>query len=401
MNKVSTSQHVPVLDGIRGMAILMVMVCHTLSMFKALGGAYVSGFQNFLFFVFGSGWLGVDLFFVLSGYLITRILINSRGEQNYFVNFYARRTLRIFPIYYLYITVVIFILPLFIPYMRVQIQSNLALNYLYLQNTFVFLSGSLPEYLMGHLWSLAVEEHFYLIWPLVVYKVKDKRIFHVGVAVIIGALLLRNIIIFGSGFRTGAVDYYTYRFTFCRADALMLGAMLAYAVRNIHLSQLLQRYGKACLYGSGLLSVMLLIYAYFQDPSAGITNSNKVISSIGYTIFPLFFTFIIYNLLNSTSESLSNRFFDNTMMRFFGKYSYAIYIVHYPVIAFIYANFLEDFNYDPLTKVLILFVVTITSSSIIAWLSYHLFEKHFLSLKRYFVSGRYEPNLEKIALEST
>src|SRR6185369_12518625 len=119
--KVASTQHIPILDGIRGMAILMVIFCHTIGIFKIVGGVYQNSFQRFIFFVFGSGWLGVDLFFVLSGYLITGILINSKGEQNYFVNFYARRTLRIFPIYYLYVTLVIFILPIFIPYMRDQI----------------------------------------------------------------------------------------------------------------------------------------------------------------------------------------------------------------------------------------------------------------------------------------
>jgi len=87
-------------------------------------------------------------------------------------------------------------------------------------------------------------------------------------------------------------------------------------------------------------------------------------------------------------------------MRVFGKYSYVMYIVHFPLIAFIYANLLEYSNYDPLVKVLILFVATIILTSVTSWLSYHLMEKHFLSLKRFFVSDRPEPKLEKIVLES-
>lgn len=401
MNKVaSSSQHIPILDGIRGMAILMVIICHTLGMFKNVGGVYGNSFQKFIFFVLGSGWLGVDLFFVLSGFLITGILINSRGEQNYFINFYARRTLRIFPIYYLYITVVIFILPIFIPYMRDQIHSYLGLYYLYLHNFVRIANGTLPEYLFSHLWSLAVEEHFYLIWPLVVYMVNDRKIFNVGLAVIVGAVLFRCYFIFISEFRLGAIDYYVYRLTFCRADALMLGAMLAYAVKNELLSKFLQKYWMVFFYGSGLASMILLVYAFLDGIGNMVDNSNKTVHSIGFTLFSIFFTVLIYSLLNARQGSFLSRFFDNTMMRFFGKYSYAMYILHVPLIAFVYANYLELASYDPLAKVLILFVATLSLTSVISWLSYHLIEKHFLSLKRFFVSGRYEPKLEKGVMEN-
>lgn len=397
MTQLDSTKYVPMLDGIRGIAILAVIVCHTICCFVNIGGTHANEFQRFIFFVFGLGGFGVDLFFVLSGYLITGILINAREKENYYLNFYARRTLRIFPLYYLYITLVIFILPILIPYMRDQINGNLGLYYLYLQNFVPFANNTLPEYLFGHLWSLAVEEHFYLIWPLIVYKVNDRKIFLLGLAVIIGAVLFRCYFIFLSGFRPGVIDYYSYRFTFCRADALMLGAILAFVVRNETLSRLMQYHRLTGLYGSGLTSIVLLIYAFGQGNALII--SNKVISSIGYTIFSIFFTFLLFSLLNATRESFVSRFFNNTVMRFFGKYSYAMYIVHFPLIAFIYANYLENFNCKPMTKVLILFVTNIILTSVISWLIYHLIEKHFLSLKRFFVSERREPKLDKIVLE--
>lgn len=400
MNQAAGAKHIPILDGIRGLAILLVIVCHTLGIFSQVGGIYESGIQRFVFFVFGNGWLGVDLFFVLSGYLITGILIRSRGEQNFFVNFYARRTLRIFPLYYMYITLVLFILPMFIPYMLGQINGYLYLNFLYLQNFIPIASGTLPEYLLSHLWSLAVEEHFYLIWPLIVYRVSDRKIFKLGAAVIAGAILVRCSFLFLSGMRTFGIEYYVYRFTLCRADALMLGAMLAYAVRNAHLSSLLQKYRLPCLYGSGLASVVLVVYAFLQNQKTTDVHASKIVSSIGYTIFSILFTFLIYNLLNARRESVGSRFFDNGIMKFFGKYSYAMYIAHYPIIAFIYANFLETYNCDPSKKVLILFVATLAITSVVSWLSYHLIEKHFLSLKRFFVSKQCEPKLQGLVVEN-
>src|SRR5262245_10378754 len=104
-----TNCHIPVLAGLRGLAIIAVIVCHVN---WALGGPFILGRINGpLAMVFGWGWVGVDLFFVLSGFLITGILHNAKSCDGYFRNFYARRTLRIMPLYFGFLFFAIFILP--------------------------------------------------------------------------------------------------------------------------------------------------------------------------------------------------------------------------------------------------------------------------------------------------
>ena len=153
----------PCLDGIRAVAAMMVMVFHFVGHHgepRAIVQASVIG-QT-----------GVDLFFVLSGFLITRILLASRQSEHYFRSFYARRTLRIFPLYFGFLAIYFFLLPLLfgepIPPAPTQLWS-----WFYLENvpqTFVSLRTSGP----GHFWSLAVEEHFYLIWPLLVFSLSRR-----------------------------------------------------------------------------------------------------------------------------------------------------------------------------------------------------------------------------------
>lgn len=121
------------------------------------------------------GWLGVSFFFVLSGFLITRILIESKSGNNFFSNFYIRRSLRIFPLYYLYILVIF----IYCTYLGIQDTQNWLYYIFYVQNYTMAWNGFMyvPGQEFGHTWSLAVEEQFYLLWPLVVFFCNRKWIF--------------------------------------------------------------------------------------------------------------------------------------------------------------------------------------------------------------------------------
>ena len=166
--------HLPGLDGIRGLAILMVMFSHFIVVGKNLDP--LSPFGRFLH----SGYLGVDLFFVLSGFLITGILIDSKITPNYFRVFYMRRALRIFPLYYLLLAVswltVVFITPQDKPLLTGV--DSMAWFWLYASNIGMAVKGdwlNSPTWVgLGHFWSLAVEEQFYLVWPLLVYLMPVK-----------------------------------------------------------------------------------------------------------------------------------------------------------------------------------------------------------------------------------
>ena len=153
----------PALDVLRGIAILLVFFYHNFSFLQ----------------VFEFGWIGVDLFFVLSGFLITDILLSSQGGRNFFRNFYARRFLRIFPLYY--ITLIAFFL--LAPYVFSQQNADVVTYYntnqlwfwSHLQNWLFVNKGMSSSPMLSHFWSLAVEEQFYLFWPLIIFILKDLK----------------------------------------------------------------------------------------------------------------------------------------------------------------------------------------------------------------------------------
>ena len=171
--RASTSR-VPALDGLRGIAVLLVLI-HHFSGIPAAGLGVPTGFYREWLRFATIGWAGVDLFFVLSGFLITSILYDAKGPAlAFFKNFYARRALRIFPVYYVLVVFMLFLLPWIIPgeeAASAKLRDNQLWLWFYLRNIqsladFQSLIGT--GHLVGHLWSLAVEEQFYLVWPMVV-----------------------------------------------------------------------------------------------------------------------------------------------------------------------------------------------------------------------------------------
>lgn len=158
--------HLQELDGLRGFAILLVLCSHLVSLPPGGRSPFV---DRLVGMILGLGWVGVDLFFVLSGFLITGILVQSRGGPHYFRNFYARRSLRIFPLYYLFLAIATFISPLLLsPESILTLPKEHAWVYwLYLSNF-----GGKPSEAFAHTWSLAVEEQFYLVWPAIVFFAK-------------------------------------------------------------------------------------------------------------------------------------------------------------------------------------------------------------------------------------
>src|SRR3981081_3459715 len=181
------------LDGLRGIAILLVMIYHQT---VAVGSTPVDRFVGFWTL---SGWVGVDLFFVLSGFLITGILYDSRGSTGYFRNFYARRVLRIFPLYYAVVALSLFILP-HLPHWKLdslaRINGDELWYWTYLSN---FSIGAHSEFRHGILdisWSLAIEEQFYLTWPILVLLLSRRWLVTLCCALFVLALAWRSALIF-------------------------------------------------------------------------------------------------------------------------------------------------------------------------------------------------------------
>jgi peptidoglycan/LPS O-acetylase OafA/YrhL len=203
-------QHYPALDGLRGVAILLVVFLHNF------------GFMNYFFF----GWLGVDLFFVLSGFLITEILLRTVGKPGFLKNFYARRVLRIFPLFYLTLVICLLLLP--------SIKSlNLQANYYtdnqlwlwtYLQNWLYVIKEPYGDKLLLHTWSLAVEEQFYLLWPLLILIIRrPKHLLWVMMSILILVGIARYII---WSYKVEDLAYSSL-YTFTRIDGLCIGSMVA------------------------------------------------------------------------------------------------------------------------------------------------------------------------------
>lgn len=198
------------LDGVRAIAALMVMVFHLSAVVPdttPLAGVLKLSV---------SAHMGVTLFFVLSGFLITRILISTRDDTHFFKNFYLRRSLRIFPLYYLFLLIFYFAIPVVTDSPFTPVKEQL-IFYTYFQDfamTFDWKANG-----PGHYWSLAVEEHFYLFWPLIVYYCNNKSLYKVIAGIVAVAFALRIVLIMGG--------YPVYYFTFTRFDSLAMGALLA------------------------------------------------------------------------------------------------------------------------------------------------------------------------------
>lgn len=376
-NSVPFGRRLTSLDGLRGIAILAVIAEHTLRLYHP-----ESTFSRIWAAIQESSWAGVDLFFVLSGFLITGILLDSRQDRRYFLNFYARRTLRIFPLYYAVLAVAILLVPAVVGFSKLpDLYSRLVANQIwlwtYLQN-FVQSSGphALPGF--GHFWSLAVEEQFYWVWPLIVFLVPRRYLFRVCVALCAFLPLLRLIMIL-AGERNWAIRQYT----FTRVDSLIWGAVVALLVRDTRLAASCMRWAKSL----GVVSALALSAILLRDGFIPYEGSETLV--IGYSAFAILFSVLIYRSVTtprSDSAFLSGRFF-----RWFGKYSYAIYVFHWPITQ-AYTGFVAKripIESEYLSALSCCAFVTIVSSGI-AYLSWHLFEKHVLTLKRFFEYERPE-----------
>jgi len=208
-------QKIPQLDAVRGIAILVVLA-HNLRGFSSPPFSLVTNY----------GWMGVDLFFVLSGFLITGILLDLKSSENYFRNFYARRSLRIWPLYYSMLILMFVILPLVRPQDAHEVfqRSTPWWSYPFFLQNFLVAAPSLAAGPLGVSWSLAVEELFYLVWPFVVRFVSRESLQWIAWAVLLASPMLRLQFI--------ARHWIIYSNPFCRLDGMMAGALLAILVRK-------------------------------------------------------------------------------------------------------------------------------------------------------------------------
>jgi peptidoglycan/LPS O-acetylase OafA/YrhL len=317
---------------------------------------------------------------VLSGFLITGILFDARHDSHYFRNFYARRILRIFPLYYL--TLILIAIGVAI---GLRVSHSTTVHRLFESQSWLWWYGTnfklahervwAPfrggRFDVGHLWSLAVEEHFYMIWPAVVLALSRKEAMRLCAALCVIAIAARAYCIHLDN------QIASYVLTPCRMDSLAIGAWIALAARGPRGLAALVKPAK--IVGALAGVAMLLIFVGSQD----FTYFETGVSIAGFTLLALFFGSAIVLTLAAPANSALSKAMSSPFLRSLGKYSYALYIYHMAV-----AQMLKTTHLTALGPAWFSYIVVMLASGLIsygiAWLSWHLFEKHFLKLKRFF-----------------
>ena len=393
MNAVSTARtsresvepggRVPALDGVRGVAILLVIVYHYAALVKTDGTLV----ERSLYRVTGVGWAGVDLFFVLSGFLITSILYDSKARaQYYFRNFYVRRALRIFPIYYVFLVALIVVIPLVAPAQRIaaEVVSDKVIWYAtYLTNVKLDTEPlrTTDFLLSGHLWSLAVEEQFYLVWPALVLLFDRRRLMAVcGLLVVWGFVLRIGMDVAGAG------RYVTYEITPSRIDTLAVGALIALAFREPRDFALLRRWAGPVAAPSAVAVVVL----FFTTPS--FSAYDFWVQVVGLSALALLFGAVVLRAITANEGTTAHRVFTNSALRWLGKYSYAIYLFHWPIAAMLarqsdIPGSMPSFLGTELPGALAFIAAAGAMTLGAAWVSWQVWESQFLKLKRLFPYG--------------
>jgi peptidoglycan/LPS O-acetylase OafA/YrhL len=358
------------LDGVRGVAILLVLLHHGID---ASFTVITPGEKIFKLLFATYGWVGVDLFFVLSGYLITGILLDAKGRPSFFSHFYMRRILRIFPVYFITLGFAFIILPLAVPSSRALFPlSELPWFAAYLTNYKHNLISPL-----GHFWSLCIEEQFYLVWPLLVYYCPPQKLPRLCLLFMAVPLMLRVIGYF-SGFSMDVIHFWSIM----RIDSLAYGALLVTLARARGLITL-----RVPARWLAITTGTILVVLYVK--TRGFSRC-PLTETVGLTVLALFFASMIVLLLTDSNGNPITRAFNAGLLRSLGKYSYAIYIINWPlVVGFRHLcqnsdGLLPRFYGSQVPFAILFCAGTAVLSYLAALSSWQLLEKHCLKLKRHF-----------------
>jgi peptidoglycan/LPS O-acetylase OafA/YrhL len=365
----------PALDGIRALAVTLVFALHY------GGGIHGGRLMSLLNQVRLRGWIGVDIFFVLSGFLITGILYDTRSDSHFFRRFFARRAVRIFPVFYLTATVLLILTPFLHLHWRWPHLSFLV----YLGNIPAAFDPSLygvlgstaaHKVVLEHLWSLCVEEQFYLVWPLLVWSIRDRiRLLWLASGLSVAALLLRTAIVVSGVSLDGGWLMKQLPF---RMDALLIGGVLALLLRGPHAD----RWQRRCvlLFAiAGAASAIVLIFSSSLE--------SPWLLTVGLTVIAIASVGLIGSTLRS--GSLGFRLFHFTPLRVLGRYSYGFYVFHlifapaWAAFAALLRQKTQGTLSGPAAGV-IAFVLNFAVTFAVAKLSYDLFESRFLRYKTRF-----------------
>jgi peptidoglycan/LPS O-acetylase OafA/YrhL len=359
--------HIPALDGLRGIAILLVIPHNADTFSQSPGWLWPVALLAH------AGWIGVQLFFVLSGFLITRNLLARRGTDDYLRSFYGRRALRIFPLYFLTLIAGLVVLPAIFTFSPGALSShqNQVWLWTFLSNWAQPFGHEVSGY--SHFWSLAVEEQFYLVWPFVVLLAAGTRLFWICAAVAVAALLSRVVMMMA-----GARPEMLYMFTNCRMDALALGAAAAVLSQNAAVMQWTSRRIRPLILAVvGTLAIAALGTHVFEVYDPGTLIAGQTVLALAFAVVMLG----AGHVPRVGAFGLIPRVLEMRWLRLVGKYSFAMYVFHLPLLI-VFGHDLKRLaapagSAAPLVTAL----AAVVLSFIAGLLSYHLIEKHFLRLK--------------------
>jgi peptidoglycan/LPS O-acetylase OafA/YrhL len=359
----------PGLDGLRAVAILLV-VPHNFNLMMTSGGA------AYLFVVaLHRGWIGVQLFFVLSGFLITGILLDARDAPDYYRSFFLRRVLRIFPLYYATLLVLFVLLPA-LGLLPASFKRDPMVE---LSCWFYFSNWYGPfhpvEGSVSHFWSLASEEQFYLLWPFVIHRRSAEWVMRLCLAIAVASLLLRIVMLLA-----GTPIQAIYQFPVTRMDALALGGAAAAAFRIPSVASWVLNRRRFLL---GASAVSLIAGAVI---SRGYYFIHPLTQSLGYTFLAVAFALLV--AAAAAADHLGQGGWLGvlrwTPLRKVAKYSYAMYVLSVPLHFLVGKPVLAALGWSPSDSSIVAFtyiLVGMALSYLAAVASFHLLEVHFLNLK--------------------
>ncbi len=369
-----SAQRLEALDGLRAIAIVLVLLNHLTPEHNSN-----QGLRSLVFKVADIGWSGVDLFFVLSGFLITGILLRAKKRQQPMWLFMARRMLRIVPAYFLALCTVFFLVPFFLGLYPVPDMARQWPYWFYVSN--YFRAGYEPLagwFGTAHFWSLAVEMQFYLLWPLFVYRLTPRWMWRAGVGLLLLAYTCRAVGAWMDANWTVTVGWLPMRM-----DGLIIGSLIALAVQEGLSYRSVRKYAILLAVTGFVLAALIAWY----DRAGGLLKAKDGFDMVVRVALPglLSITYgaVLWICLqrNALATLLGGSWFKPL-----ARYSYGLYIIHYLLLP-VYLHFfgvpmlmrLTDGSHD--AAVYLHFVLASGISVVLAMLSYHLFEVHFLRLK--------------------
>lgn len=367
--KYQTLARIPALDGLRGVAIILVMFFHIWEMLLSKNPSFP--FSR----LFMMGWMGVDIFFVISGFLITSILLDTRRCSGYFSDFYIRRALRIFPAYYgliIIVTVAVIIFPAHDTPDFLFLRQHLLWIWVFLQNFVTAMTQRPYGYGLNHLWSLAIEAQFYLFWPLAVFLLPSTRLRVLSIFLLIGSFLIRCAV-----WKAGGSWFTIYFATFCRSDSLAMGSLIAIVLsRGISPKHL--QFCVACGMALGVSALIYLAPRQSVQPiESDLVFAISAAALVGGSAVSMVAAGFWRGIWSGVLEMRA--------LRYVGRISYGLYVYHFPILH-IFDRIGFRLGLDPIYQstvgAVVLSAVYVCICFTIAALSWHLIEKRALALKK-------------------